>query len=125
MSDDTGFRATNLAVHLEGPVDPRMQRTFTLRDLSQRNVTVVVSGGNNVNLDGSFEFVSAVDTEMPPLKIGDDGEPRWKRLERLSDQGMAPDEYGQYVRFEDAKAVIEELEEELQEARWAAMGEDL
>lgn len=63
---------------------------------------------------------------MTPTVVDD--EPRWKRLRRMGEcdsPGMCEDPDGEYVRFEDAKAIIEELEYELREAEWAAMGEDL
>lgn len=53
----------------------------------------------------------------------------WRRLKRFELQGMVEYESGDFVRLEDAKKIIEEIEDKLQEleweAMWEAMGEDL
>jgi hypothetical protein len=48
----------------------------------------------------------------------------WRRLKRFAKDGSERDD-GEMVRFEDARKLIEHLEDELQESEWELMGDDL
>lgn len=48
----------------------------------------------------------------------------WRRLKRFAKDGSERDE-GEMVRFGDARKLIEDLEDKLQEREWESMGDDL